>query len=296
MDLRPLSEVELREALAPINRPTGIGQAGQLGKAVRTPAQLRERAAAQVLDLKLSRACFIGGGLCGAALVDRVGDHAHIDAVAIEPLAQQRGAGKAIFDSIATAAAAAGVKRLSFFGSDFDNVLPPILTQLGWSRGRNVARFALSGPPTALPLPREVDADAASTSNGDGEGPFARPLPLATALPVVNEGVAADKIHFAQQAEVLSRLCGQDKIVAYVSALPGEAQPHAAVLYDRERKLILALAGDAAHLAPLLCLLATRQGVTAVDALIEGHPAEAALATAGYQRAAVRVEWWKDLG
>jgi GNAT superfamily N-acetyltransferase len=292
MDLRPLSEVELREALAPINRPTGIGQAGQLGKTVRTPAQLRERAAAQVLDLKLSRACFIGDGLCGAALVDRVGDHAHIDALAVEPLAQQRGAGKALLDSIVTAAAAAGVKRLSFFGSDFDNVLPPILTHLGFGRGRNVARFTLPGPPAALPLPREVEADAPP----DGEGPFARPLPLSNALPVVHEGLAADKLCFAQQAEVLSRLCGQDKLVAYVSALPGQPQPHAAVIYERERKLILALHGDTAHLAPLLCLLATRHGVNAVDALVEGHPAEAALAAAGYQRAAVRVEWWKDLG
>lgn len=292
MDLRPLSEVELREALAPINRQTGIGQAGQLGKAVRTPVQLRERAAAQVLDLKLSRACFIGGNLCGAALVDRVGDSAHIDALAIEPLAQQRGAGKAILESIVQAATAAGVKRLSFFVSDFDNVLPPILSHLGFSHGRNIARFALSGPPAGLPLPRELDADAAP----DGEGPFARPLPVALALPVVHEGVAVDKLGFAQQAEVLSRLSGNDKLVAYVSALPGQPAPHAAVIYDRERKSIVALHGDGAHLSPLLCLLATRQGVNAVDALVEGHPAEAALAAAGYQRAAVRVEWYKDLG
>lgn len=292
MDLRPLSEVELREALAPINRPTGIGQAGQLGKAVRTPAQLRERAAAQVLDLKLSRACFIGDGLCAAALVDRVGDSAHIDALAIEPLAQQRGAGKALLESIVQAATAAGVKRLSFFVSDFDNVLPPILSHIGFVRGRTVARFALSGAPVDLPLPQEVDADGSP----EGETPFARPLPVASALPVVHEGVAADKLAFSQQAEVLSRLCGNDKLVAYVSALPGQPSPKAAVIYDRERKQIVALHGDDAHLGPLLCLLAKRHGVNAVEALVEGHPAEAALAAVGYQRAAVRIEWCKDLG
>jgi hypothetical protein len=123
-----------------------------------------------------------------------------------------------------------------------------------------------------------------------------RPLPVASALPVVHEGVAADKLCFAQQAEVLSRLAGNDKLVAYVSALPGQPNPHAAAIYDRERKVLFALQGDVAHLGPLLCLLSTRHGVNAVDALVEGHPAEAALQAAGYQRAAVRVEWWKDLG
>ena len=42
-------------------------------------AQLRERAALGVLDLKLSRALLVAGGIAGACLVERVGDRAHIE-------------------------------------------------------------------------------------------------------------------------------------------------------------------------------------------------------------------------
>lgn len=289
MDLRPLVEVDLREALAPINR--GNGGLGRFVPAMRTAAQLRERAAAEVLDLKLSRACYIGG-LVGSCLVERLDEQAHIDAIGIEPLAQQRGAGRALVEAVCQAATAAGVKRLSVFVSDFDSTLLSSLAALGFVRRRGVARYILSGAPAPLTQPADLGNAPAPESATE---PYARAVPLAEALPTLHAGVAADKLLFGQQGGILTRLGG--KLTAYTLTTPdSNGQPVAAAVFERERKLIHALGGEPGQLAHLLCLLAARHGVACIEALVEGHPAQSALTTAGFQRASLGAELVKDLG
>lgn len=295
MDLRPLVEVDLREALGPINRGHSgqLGQAGQFAPAVRTPAQLRERAAAGVLDLSLSRACYLSGALVGACLIDHVGENAHIEAIGVDPLAQQRGAGRALVETICTAAAAAGVKHLSAYASDFDNIILGALNAAGFTRRRDIARYQLQGAPAALTQPRDLGKDAIP----DGTtGQVARAVPIAEALLVLAPDAVAGRLLFDQQAAVLSKLAEKgERIVAYVTLEAQEKAPHAAAIFDRDRKLLLALGGDNDKLAPLLCLVSSRFGVALLDALASGHPAEAAVTAAGFVRMAVRAEWIKDL-
>jgi GNAT superfamily N-acetyltransferase len=283
-------DVDLREALAPVNRGHGGQQAGQFVPALRTAAQLRERAAAGVLDLKLSRACFIGGALLGTCLVERVGERAHLDAVSVEPLAQQRGAGRALVDAVFTAAAAAGVKRLSAYVSDFDGTLQAILQGAGASRLRTVVRHILSGAPAPLPQPRDLEELPAPEDLAEA---CARTVPMSEALALLPGASDAGELLFSQEPEVLSRLSG--RLRAHVYLEPRSKSPAAVVICERERKLLYTLSGATASLASLLCLVAARHGIACLDALPDGHPAEASLAAAGFARAALRAEWVKDL-
>jgi GNAT superfamily N-acetyltransferase len=292
MDLRSLVELDLREALAPVNR--GNGGLGQFVPAMRTAAQLRERAAAEVLDLKLSRACFIGGALVGTCLVERLDAQIHLDALGVEPLAQQRGASSSLVEAVCSAAAAVGVKRASVYVSDFDSALLSSLQALGFSRRRGVARYILGSAPAPLAQPQDLGAGPASASEGSRE-PTARSVPLAEALPLLYGAVDPGLLLFGQQAGVLSRLSG--KLTAYVVTTPTSAgKPVAAAVFERDRKLLQALGGDPAQLPGLLCLLAARHGVACMDAIVEGHPAQAALIAAGFQRVSLRAELVKDLG
>lgn len=285
MELRPLVDVDLREALAPINRAAR----GEFLPALRTVAQLRERVAVGVLDLKLSRACYVGGALGATCLVERLADEsvAHIDALASEPLAQQRGAVRALVDAVQSAAASAGVAELTVFVSEMDSPLGAALHAAGFTRRQALARYALAGPPSALPLPVELDG----VSEPPTSGMFAQAASLAEALPILSAGDPR-RLLYAQRPAVLQKLAARLSVLQlYSVAETGRtARPEAALVFDRERKSLCALGGETAALASLVALAATRHGITYLDAIPETHPAVAALQAAGYVRSALRVE------
>src|SRR4051812_29218568 len=116
MELKPLCEVDLRDAIGPINRAV----TGHYLPSVRTASQLRERAALGVLDLKLSRCAFIGRELVVTCLVERVDEHDYRAPSAVEPLAQQRGVGHALLEAACVAAEASSVRRFTAAVQDAD--------------------------------------------------------------------------------------------------------------------------------------------------------------------------------
>lgn len=287
MELRPVADVELKEVLGPINRAASGRTAPGMLPLVHSAAQLRERAALGVLDLKLSRALLLGGGIAGACLVERVGDQAHLDVLGVDPLAQQRGGGRALCEEVVAAAAAAGVRRLSAFCSDFDAQLLPILQAVGFVRVREVARYTLApGGPTQSLVPTELAAGAESK---DAQV-VAQAVPLAEALTFL-AAAQAPEAPFGQQTEVLRRL--SPKLTAVVLHTP--AGIAAAAVADRERRQLLAVGGQEQAAAQLAALLAARYGILSIDALPVDDPATAAVSAAGFQRASLRVEFQKTL-
>ena len=283
MELRPLLDVDLREALAPINRAAR----GEFLPALRTVAQLRERASCGVLDLKLSRGCWVGGALGASCLVDHLADEpvAHIEALASEPLAGQRGAVRALIEAVQTATAAAGVTDLSMLVSELDSSLGAVLQAVGFSRRQGVERYLLSGAPAALALPTEIDASTAPGASGS----YARPTTLAAVQALLATAGAG---LYGQRPSVLHKLSPRLSVWELITVSGPEATvtPQAAVVFDRERKSLCALGGETAQLAALIALVATRHGVAYLDALVDSDPAGAALRLAGFARMALRAE------
>ena len=290
MELRSLADIELKDVLGPINRSAAGRTAPGMMPAVHTVAQLRERAALGVLDLRLSRALLIAGGIAGACLVERVGERAHLEALGVDPLAQQRGGGRALCEEVVASAGAAGVRRLTALCADLDAQLLPILQAAGLSRLREVARYALSpsGPVQAL-IPEEIPAES---DDRPRRAAAAQLVPPAEALAVLAPHTAPAP-PFLQQPEVLLRL--SPKLTGAVLRTPTGITAAAAVA-DRERRQLLSLWGQSEQAAAqLAALLAARYGIHYIDALPLGDPMTAAVSAAGFQRASLRVELQKTL-
>lgn len=286
MELRSLVDVDLREALAPINRAAR----GDFVPALRTVAQLRERVAAGLLDLGLSRVGVVGGNVAAVCLVLRLAGEniAHIEALAADPLAQQRGAVRALIEAVQTAAAAAGVTEISAFVSEMDSVQLSALQAAGFGRRQMVGRYTLSGAPAARSLPVELALGEPAPSGQ----PWIRAVPLADIEAVLSDAPAADPL-FGARLPVLTRLSSRLLALASYparSAAEAGAAANAVVVCDCERKLLCALAGESEALASLICFAASRHGVAHVDALAESDAAVRALTAAGFARVAVRVE------
>lgn len=291
MELRSLVDVDLREVLAPINRSAR----GEFVPALRTAAGLRERAGQGVLDLGLSRACFVGGTLGGACLVDRLraddagavapSTGAQIDALAADSLAQQRGALRALIESVQTATADAGVEALRIIVSEMDSALLGLLAATGFVRRGGVERYTLSGAPTALPLPTEVAAG--TRPDATDSSPWVRPVAMADVAGLLGAGDEGALL-FSQRPSVLARLSARLTVLGL--SLAGDDRIVAAAVADRERKLLLSLAGQGDALSALVYLLCLRHGVQHVDAIQPDHPGVAALGAVGFQRTAVRIE------
>ncbi len=283
MDLKPLSEVDLREAIGPINRAV----TGHYLPSVRTASGLRERAALGLLDMKLSRCAFIGRDLVGACLVERVDERAHLDAIGVDPLAQQRGVGHAILESACVAAEATGVRRFTAEVPESDAASLATLQSAGFQPGRGIGRWALASEaqPADLPLPDVV------TGGGQTQGQvFVRKVELGEALSFLYPAdMATDDRPFSQQPEVLRRLAS--KLCALLML---QVEPHdpilGAVIIERDRHQLLALGGQVDRLAPLVTLLLRRYGVTHADAIPEGDPMTPALVGSGMSRLALRQE------
>jgi hypothetical protein len=286
MELKSLADMELKDALGPVNSAAGRGAQGQLPQ-VFTVAQLRERAALGVLDLKLSRVLYISGNVAGACLVERVGERAHLLALGTEPLAVQRGGAKALCEAVVAAVMAAGVKRLTALCSDLDTQLWATLEAVGFERLREVARYTLpqAGPNQQL-VPKDL-GEAAYDAAVDPEA--ARLVPLADALAVLEPVLVAEP-PFLQDPAVLRRLA--PKLTAL--GLFTRTGLVAAAVADRERRQLLAVGGASEHAAAQLgALLGARYGVHFIDALPTADPASSAVAAAGFQRASLRVELQK---
>lgn len=306
MELKPLAEVDLREAIGPINRAV----TGHYLPLVRTASLLRERAAAGVLDLRLSRCAFLGRQLVGACLVDRVDEIAHIDAIGVDPLAQQRGVGYALLEAACMAAEAGGVGRITAEVPEGDAALMATLGAAGFLPQRALGRWAMSGAMNAVPL---VEESAALT---DEEltlaPPYVRGLPVAEALARWREQPEAATAPFGMRPQVLERLAGRLRALALVGrgAESGDAKQVLAVALlektqEKERHQIHALCGETAALTSLVAVLVARHGAQFLDALpmaAEGTAAggaeepssvqhsEAALRAVGLLRTSVRSE------
>lgn len=282
MELKSLAEVDLREAIGPINRAV----TGHYLPLVRTASVLRERAQAGVLDLKLSRCAFIGRELVGTCLVERVEELAHIDVIGVEPLAQQRGVDRALLESACVAAEAGAVTRITATVPEGDGVLTKLLGAAGFVAQRSVARWLQSGALPPLDLPRSVDEEG--PEGAPHWGPLAGPAALAflAALP------QASAAPFGMQPRVLERLL--PKLQAF-AVLSGDG-PQAVALLDKDRHLIAALGGETAALTGLCGVLVARQGAQVVEGLAGGDDAEAALRAVGLTRAAVRTVVARQLG
>jgi ribosomal protein S18 acetylase RimI-like enzyme len=289
MEVKPLLDVELREALGPINRAAS----GKSPHAVRTVAAIRESIALGIVDAKLSRCGFLGDSLVGTCLIERVGTEAQLDAVAVESLAIQRGGGRILLESACAAAKAAGVTRITAIVSDQDTSSQGLLAATGFTRGQTVVRYelrphAISQAP-ATPLPeylaeRPLPDDAAAGQH------FVKIATAAEVLELAGQGSPPET--FFWRKEVLAKLA--PRLTALVLVEAGEngaiRKTLGAVLVDGERHLLMAAFGEAAELAALCSVAARRHNATVVDALPEDHPAAAALTAAGFERASVRAE------
>lgn len=292
MELKPLSEVDLREAIGPINRAV----TGHYLPAVRTVSGLRERAQLGVLDLRLSRCAFLGGRLVGTCLIERVDERAHLDAIGVDPLAQQRGVGHAMLEAACCAAEAGGVAVLTAEISDSDAASMATLQSAGFVGGRELGRFELRGPPADLPVPEEVEEAAVRTPATRGQS-FVRPVPLTEALETVQRarGAALAEAAFAHQPAVLERL--RSRLSCYLLLhLEQDSPVLGAAVIERDRHVLVSLGGQVDRLAPLVVLLARRHGVVAMDSMPEGDPLGQVLRQAGFQRTAVRREMVRRLG
>lgn len=289
MEVKPLLDVELREALGPINRAAS----SRSPQAVRTAAAVRESIALGIVDPKLSRCGFLGDTLVGTCLIERVGTEAQLDGLAVESLAIQRGGGRILVESACAAAKAAGVTRMTAIVSDQDTNAQGLLAGIGFTRGQVVVRYelrphAISQAPAA-PLP-EYLADRPLPDDATAGQPFVKLATVPEVLAIAEQGSPPQT--FFWRKEVLAKLAPRLAALVLIEAGEAGAAPKtiAAVLVDGERHQLMAAFGEVAKLGQLAAVAARRHNATIVDALPEDHPAAAALAAAGFERAAVRVE------
>jgi hypothetical protein len=288
MDIKALEEVDLRAATAPLNR---AGTA--FLPSVRTAAQLRERARLQVLDLKLSRAAVLSAGpdgeppqTGGCCLIERDGDEAFVVGVSAEPLMHQRGGWVGLVEAALAAAAKAGVRRVTAEASEHDPGQLGGLQAARFSRARELARYTLPGAPNRSLVPEDLGDDSAAPAPAGG-GRYARAVSIDVALPLLQ----TESPTFGRRPEVLRKLAP----LYTVRALFEGDRPVAAVVVERERKLLVALGGEPEAAAQLAALAAARYEARFVDAVPEGDPMAGPLEQAGFQRAAVRVELARTL-
>lgn len=302
MELKPLAEVDLRDALGPINRAV----TGHYLPAVRTVSQLRERVNLGVLDLKLSRCAFLGRDLVGACLVERVDEFAHLDAIGVDPLAQQRGVGHALLEAACVAAEAAGVRLFTAEVTDSDAASVATLSSAGFAARQALSRWELQGDPRPVPLPEEMGPETTGRPQGPGQM-LASPVELGEALSFLGAAEPKDLANyltFWQQPVVLRRV--QSKLTAMLllqigaragaGALTDPQGPvQAAVIFEKDRQRILRAGGEAGPLSALVGLLLRRHGVTHAPDLPGDERTAAALAEAGLVRVALRSEMAREL-
>lgn len=274
MEIKALEEVDLRAATAPLNRAGTV-----FLPAVRTAAQLRERAKLGVLDLKLSAAAVLSEGPAGCCLIERDGEEAFVVGVAAEPLMHQRGGWVGLLEAALATAAKAGVRRVTVEASEHDTGQLGGLQAARFSRSRELSRYTLPTAPNHALVPEDLGDDSAAVPTGSR---YARAVSIDVALPLL----LSEAPPFSRRPEVLRKLAP----LYTVRALFEGDRPIAAVVVERERKLLVAVGGEPEAAAQLAALAAARYEARFVDAVPEGDAMAAALVKAGFQLAAARVE------
>lgn len=270
MERKSLAEVELRDATFPINRNAPSNYL----PALRTASQLRELTQLGVLDPALSQVVLLSDKVVGCCLVERVPGGGYLSALTTEPLAQQRGGGRVLLDAVIGAARKAKLGQLVIEVAEADAAQESLLASVGFSRQHTLCRMALLQPPNRALLPAEasdlsIDEAIAFLSNQASWRPAQ-----------------------AVQPEVLRKLAR--RLSAF--AIATEGQVRAVLVLDKERKLILTLAGEGSALASLIVFAAAQHGAAFVDSLSSEDPALQALDDAGFTRLSVRSSFALDLG
>lgn len=283
MEFRSLVDVDLRDVLRPINQ----GAQGEFLPALRTASLLRERVKAGVLDLTLSQAAFVREVLVGAVLVEHLpgGSEALLDVFAVDALSQKGGGLAKLIEATVHVARAQRITTLRCVVSALDTLRLSALHASGFVERQPVARYQLLGAHTDLPKLIVCEPSSAPPSEA---AHWAQPVEAAALAPLWNS-LPAEAHLFGDQLEILSRLSARLHCIGVVSAShPSQLVAGAAI--ERERKLLIGLAGDNALLSALLCTVSAHHAVQYLDAIALCHPAIAALQAAGFQKTAARLE------
>ena len=277
MECKSLAEVELRDATYPLNRSVP----SNFLPALHTAAQLRELVALSVIDPSLSKVIVLSGKVVGCCLVERASDGATLSALGIEPLAQQRGGGRVLLDAVTTAAQAAKLHWLSVESSAADASQQALLLSAGFAVQGSRCRMALTQPPNRSLLP----------SNGDGFSDSAT-----TKARVTTGTIDAALTFLSSQSDwqpapsaspsVLRKLASRLMAFFWAEA----SAPQAVLVIDKERKLIVTLAGQMAAMAALGVYAAAYHGVAFADSLPADSPEVSALSLSGFATVALRSE------
>ncbi len=266
MHVQSLAEIELRDAVQPLQRSAP----SNFVPALRPPALIRELIALGVIDPSLSKVLVLSGKVLGCCLVERCPGGALLSALSIEPLAQQRGGGRALLEEVIKAAQTAKLGQLRIEVSEGDAA--SLLSALHFVRAETLCRLALLQPPNRSLFPTEqfdsvtelsIDAAIATLS----AQPNWQPTP--SAQPDLLRKLAKRLIGFG--------LVRDDR--------------RATLLIDKERKLIWTLGGESSLLAQLVVYAAGKHGAAFVDSLRDEDPAIAALCEAGFTKLAVRAAY-----
>ncbi len=277
MECKSLAEVELRDATYPLNRSVP----SDFLPALRTAAQLRELVALSVIDPSLSKVIVLSGKVVGCCLVERASDGATLSALGIEPLAQQRGGGRVLLDAVTTAARAAKLHWLSIESSAADASQQALLLSAGFAIQGSRCRMALTQPPNRSLLPSTGDgfSDSATTEARVTTGTIDAALTFLSSQPDWQPAPSASP-------SVLRKLASRLMAFFWAEA----SAPQAVLVIDKERKLIVALAGPMAAMAALGVYAAAYHGVAFADSLPADSPEVSALSLAGFATVARRSE------
>ena len=274
MELKSLADVELRDATFPLSRSAP----SNFLPVLRTPVILRELFNLGVLDRDLSKVLVAGGRVVGCCLVERGATGGYVSGLGTDALSQQRGGARVLLEAVVAAAHKAGLAQLTMEVSEAEAGPTGALQALGFVPVRTRHRLALQGPPDRSLLPESLTEDPTSERR---IAAVSVPLALDFLLAHGPKHPGA-----AVHPAVLAKLAGRLSAAAYQI----DGRTVAAVVADKERKLVVGLGGDAAYLAPLAVFAAARFLSAHVDSIAEDDPALAALEAAGFVRIAVRQE------
>lgn len=274
MDLKSLADVELRDATFPLSRSAP----SNFLPALRTPVILRELVALGVLDPGLSKVIVQNGRVVGCCLVEVGAQGAYISGLGTDALSQQRGGSRALIEAVIAAGKQAQLGRLSVEVSEADAGPQGLWQAVGFVPLRTRLRMALLGTPNRALLPDPDDRACMAATRISA-------VPCGDALGFLQHH-GPSLLGAAVSPAVLGKL---EKRLSAAAMLVGSAI-EAVVIVDKERKLLVALAGDPAYLPQLAVYAAARLSAAYVDSLADDDPAVEALESAGFSRIAVRTE------
>lgn len=265
MQVQSLAEIELRDAIQPLNRSAP----SNFGPALRTPALIRELVALGVIDASLSKVLVLSGKVLGGCLVERVPGGGLLSALSIEPLAQQRGGGRALLEEVIKAARTAQLAQLRIEVSEGDTAHESLIGALHFVRVETLHRLALQKAPNRSLFPTEE-------------------FDLVTEVSI-EEAISLLSAQTTWQPAPSARPDMVRKLTKRLSALTlVQSDRRATLIFDKERKLIWTLGGDSTRMAQLAVCVAAKHGAAFVDSLRDEDPAISALVEAGFTKLAVR--------